>query len=116
MFSFQEYISAWLIYMACSLGLLVVFWQMTKHIPWYYLKQSLRLIAASLLLTPNLIENSTVFWSPAWLQSLLKLIFNGTDDIFSSIRILLISVLFTLLVFFVLSMIIILYKKQKSNS
>ena len=102
MFSFEEYLWGWGIYLLSAIALLVVFWRLTKAIPWFYFKQCLRLISATLLLTPAIIEDTTYFWSPAWVQGFLQLVFAGTEGFMPIGRHLLIAVCAVLIIYLVI--------------
>ena len=104
MFSFEEYLWGWVIYLVASVGLLMAFWRITRYITLIYLKQSLRLIIATLLLTPALIENTFYLWSPAWMQGLLQLIFVGIDGSLPIGRYLLIAVCAVLILYLLILM------------
>lgn len=79
MFTAEEYITGWCIYLVAVLGLLVLFWVITRDLPWHHLKQSLRLIVATVLLVPGIVENAPGFLAPAWVKGILQLIFTGAD-------------------------------------
>ena len=104
MFALEEYLWGWIIYLLAAIGLLTVFWRVTQSIALIYLKQSLRLIIATLLLTPALIENTSWLWSPAWVQGLLQLIFVGMDGFLPVGRHLLIAVCAILIVYLLVLM------------
>ena len=104
MFSFEEYLWGWSIYILAVLGLLMAFWRLTRSIPWFYLKQCLRLVVATLLLTPAMVGSSNLYWAPAWIQGVLQLIFVGLDDFYPIGRLLLMVVLIAL-VFYLLTLI-----------
>ena len=79
MFTAEEYITGWCVYLVSVLGLLVLFWVVTRKLPWHHFKQGLRLGVATVLLVPAIVENSPGFLAPAWVKGLLQLIFTGTD-------------------------------------
>lgn len=119
MFSFEEYIIAWSVYLVSVIVLLAVFWQLTKRIPWLYVKEPLRLLAASLLLVPALVDGTNTFWAPAWIKGLLHLIFSGPEGFWPIGKLLLIGVLATLIVYLLLSIVVRLYqlkRKPKASS
>jgi hypothetical protein len=48
----SEYVITWAAYYAGALGVLLVWWRMTRPIPWRPLRQLLRVVLAGLLLVP----------------------------------------------------------------
>ncbi len=112
MFSFEEYVVAWLAYLVCVLGVLSVFWRITRALPWLYCKQSLRLIVASMLLVPAQVEESPLFWAPAWVKAMLVFVFSGTDELMSVGKLVLTGTLFALIVYFTLSIIMLFFRKR----
>jgi hypothetical protein len=113
MFSPQEYIIGWCLYIIAVVGLLVVFWHITRHIPWFYFKQSLRLIVAALLLLPASVEDAAAYWAPAWIKGFLQLVFGGGMEAFIPIGInLLIAALGALLTYLLLTLAIHFYLKK----
>ncbi len=113
MFSIEEYIIGWAVYLVAVIGLLAVFWRMTRSIPWLYFKQSLRLVVAALLLLPATIEAMPTYWAPAWVKGLLHLIFSGVEGFWPVGRSLLIGVLFTLVVYLVLLIVTHFYQQKR---
>lgn len=112
MFSFQEYLGAWLVYIVCVVGLLAVFWRITKHLPWFYLKQCLRLTVASLLLVPAVVEGNTLYWAPAWIKGLLSLIFSGGEGFWPIGKLLLIAVIASFIIYLLLLIIQHFYRQR----
>ena len=112
MFSLEEYLWGWGVYLLASIGLLLVFWRLTRSISWLYVKQSVRLIVATLLLTPALVENTTNSWSPAWVQGFLQLVFVGTEGFIPIGRLLLLAVCIVLISYLLISIAQQLYRRQ----
>lgn len=48
----NEYLITWGLYIAAVLGVMLVWWAITRPIPWQWLKQPLRLLLTALLLVP----------------------------------------------------------------
>ena len=113
MFSFQEYLIGWLVYVAATLGVLLAFWRLTRHLPWFYAKQCLRLAVAAILLVPMTISSDSFYWAPAWIQGILLLIFEGMEGFWPVARILLLAMLLALLVYLLLELAILAYKRRK---
>ncbi|MFT6388212.1 MAG: hypothetical protein ACJAUP_001589 [Cellvibrionaceae bacterium] len=113
MFSFQQYISAWLFYIVCVVFLLAVFWRISKNIPWLHVKQCARLAVASLFLVPAIVEGTTIYWSPAWIKGLLTLIFSGQEGIFPMAKVLLTAVLASFIIYFFILMALYFYKQVR---
>jgi len=79
MLTAENYQMAWMFYLAgCALGLMV-FWRMLRALPWGEFKQLLLLSLAALLLTPVAADPEQLFLAPAWLVSMLELIFKGPE-------------------------------------
>ena len=47
-----EYVAAWSAYYLAVIGLLAVWWRITRPLPWTFLKQLLRVLVAAVLLVP----------------------------------------------------------------
>ena len=115
MFSPQEYIIGWSLYLLAVLGLLVVFWHITRPIVWVHLKGSLRLLVATLLLLPSSVENAATYWAPAWIKAFLQLVFGGFDEFLPIGKQLLIAILIVLMIYLLLLIALHLYRKRYSN-
>jgi hypothetical protein len=79
MVQFQEYGMAWLVYFLSVIGLLIVTWRLFRSIPWPYFRGIILCTVAALLLTPVLSEQN--YWAPAWLVTILELLFGGIEDL-----------------------------------
>lgn len=102
MFTFEEYLIGWLVYMALIVGVLAVFWWLTRSIPWLYFKQVLRLIVSAILLVPVQIPETDALWAPAWVVGVLELIFAGPEGFMPIGLMLLVAVAIALCVYIVL--------------
>lgn len=112
MFSAEEHLYGWLIYMAFLIGVFVVFWRLTRRIPWLYTKQAVRLIGSAVLLVPIPVQQGSVFWAPAWVVSILEFIFNGLEGFLPIGRVIIIGVLIALMVYCVLLMVFQIYRQK----
>lgn len=99
MFTFEEYVIGWLVYMGLIVGVLAIFWWLTRPIPWLYLKQVLRLIVSAILLVPVSVPETTNLWAPAWIVGALELIFGGLDGFMPIGQVLLIAISVALVVY-----------------
>ncbi|UZE97797.1 hypothetical protein [Alkalimarinus alittae] len=63
----QSYLIAWGIYLLSALGLIIVFWRMTRSIPFKDVKKVLRLVGVVLLLTPVDLGLEATWFAPAYL-------------------------------------------------
>ncbi len=61
----SEYNLAWIAYYGGALGLLLVWWRMTRILPWTPLRQLLRILVASLILVPAPIAHGMQELAPA---------------------------------------------------
>ena len=101
MFSFQEYLLGWGVYLFSVIGLLCIYWRMTCFIGWRYLRDCIRLLGAVFLLLPITIED-THYWAPAWVSVVLNIIFSELDAVWPIARLFLLILLASYLVYFVL--------------
>jgi hypothetical protein len=115
MFSFEEYIMGWGIYLFSVIALLAVFWKMTRFITWGYIKDCIRLFAAVFLLLPITIESGSYYWAPAWIKALLNIIFSNLDVFWPIARLFLIVLCSTYLIYFILSFFISLINKLRTS-
>lgn len=70
----NEYLLAWSAYGIAALGLLLVWFRITRHM-WRWLREPLRLIAAVLLLTPTIVDPAKELFAPAIAITALDLLF-----------------------------------------
>ena len=115
MFSFEEYLWGWIVYLLATLSLLLAFWRITQSIRWFYFRECLRLTVATLLLTPATIESANYFLSPAWIQGFLRLIFAGIEDFLPVGRHLLIAVCLMLFIYLVMLIALQLYRRWQAT-
>jgi hypothetical protein len=115
MFSFQEYIIGWGVYLFAVIALLFVFWRMTRFITWGYARDCIRLLGAVFLLLPITIDSSAYYWAPAWIKALLNIIFANPDVFWPIARLFILALCSTYLVYFLLSFFISLVNKGRTN-
>ena len=85
MFSFEEYLLGWFFYLAAVIGLLTVFWRITRVRPsHFHVRQLLRLSMAVLLLTPYFVDKNTHYLAPAWAVAGLDILFSEIDSFWRS--------------------------------
>ena len=61
----SEYVLAWLAYLLSAVGVLAVWWRVTRFIPWMPLKQLLRVLVAAPMLIPAPVAEGALEWAPA---------------------------------------------------
>ncbi len=61
----NEYLMTWGAYIVAVLGLLLVWWALTRPLPWLWMKQPLRILVAALLLVPAPVAADRVELAPA---------------------------------------------------
>lgn len=81
MLTTEDYLTYWAMYLIGALGLLVVWWFITKKIPNKLVKDGLRLSVAVLLLMPFPVLNHEQFWAPAVGMTFLEIIFGQNQSI-----------------------------------
>lgn len=62
-----SYIAAWLVYLLSALGLVLVFWRLTRNMRLRRTRRALRALVAVFLFTPILIEQEHQWFAPAYL-------------------------------------------------
>lgn len=77
----DDYLFTWVLYLVGAVGLLIVWWFLTKRIRIKLLKDCLRLSAAVFLLVPFPVYNQPDFWAPALGMSLLEFIFGQSQGL-----------------------------------
>lgn len=63
----SSYLMAWVIYLCSAVGLIFVFWRMTKNLKLRRTRRSLRSLVAVLLFTPINIVEGSLWLAPAYL-------------------------------------------------
>lgn len=75
----EDYVTSWVMYLAGAVGLLVVWWFITRPIGIKVVRDILRLTAATFLLVPFPVLNQEQFWAPALGMSLLEAVFGQSQ-------------------------------------
>lgn len=65
MLDYLEYTITWAIYLAGALGLIMVWWRITRPIPWYTIRQAFRVLFAAPILVPVPVLAGATDWAPA---------------------------------------------------
>ena len=60
-----EYVLAWVVYFAAAVGVMAVWWRITRYLPWLQLRQLLRVLVAAALLVPAPVSSLHPDWAPA---------------------------------------------------
>jgi hypothetical protein len=115
MFSFEEYIIGWGIYLFAVIVLLFVFWRMTRFIYWRYCRDCVRLFGAVFLLLPTAIDSGSYYWAPAWIKALLNIIFANFDIFWPIVHLFLLALCSTYLVYFLLGFVSSAFKKLRDK-
>ncbi|RLT99305.1 hypothetical protein [Ketobacter sp.] len=71
MLDFPEYLTTWIVYLLAGVGLMAVWWRLTRVIPWYALRQLLRVAVAAVILMPAPVVYGGADWAPALFVLLL---------------------------------------------
>ena len=61
----KEYLMVWGVYTLAVLGIMLVWWGMTRPIPWRWIKQPLRLMPMALMLVPAPVAADRIELAPA---------------------------------------------------
>ena len=77
----NDYLFTWILYLVGAVGLLIVWWFLTKKIRFKLIKDCLRLSAAVFLLVPFPVYNQPEFWAPALGMSMLEFIFGQSQGL-----------------------------------
>jgi hypothetical protein len=77
MFSQDEYLYGWLLYLAGALALILVGWVLTAKIRWKPLKRVIRLLGMTFLLVPWYASEELAYLAPAWIIAAFEGIFEG---------------------------------------
>lgn len=100
--SSEDYLISWVTYLVGAVGLMAVWWFITRKIRQKLIRDVLRLTAATLLLVPFPVINQEQFWAPAFGMSLLEAIF-GQSEGFSRAGIPVIIIWFFVMGFYLLT-------------
>lgn len=69
----NEYLVTWSVYILAVLGVMLVWWAMTRPLPWLWLKQPLRLLLTAVLLVPAPVAVDRPELAPAFFVYLFDL-------------------------------------------
>lgn len=69
-----DYVLAWLIYLVAAVGLLFLFWRLTKILPWRTLRDLLRVLVATVILTPVVVDANTLHIAPISVSMVVEFI------------------------------------------
>jgi len=115
MFTIEDYITGWFIYMGLIIGVLAVFWWLTRSIPWLHFKQVLRLLVSAILLAPVSVPETASLWAPAWIVGALELIFGGVEGFMPIGKVLLTAIAVALAVYIPLAVIVAVIRRKKQE-
>ena len=73
MLDYVEYLITWGVYLLATIGLMVVWWRITRPIPWQAPRQTLRMLVAATILMPAPVVYGSLEWAPALFVLLLDL-------------------------------------------
>lgn len=79
MFTQEEYIWAWTVYLIGASLFLLCWWLLSAKIKWRGLRHVSRIVVAVLFLTPWYTESQSEYLSPAWLASGIEGAFEGPE-------------------------------------
>lgn len=97
MFTQEEYLSAWAVYLFGATVLLIAWWFMTAKIRFNESRYMLRILLAVFLLVPWYTEPNGRHLSPAWMISILEGAFQGSEAFWRAGKPLLIVLLSSLI-------------------
>lgn len=75
----SSYLIAWSTYLICSIGLIFVFWRMTRNLKFRRTRRSLRAFVAVVLFTPINIVSGGLWLAPAYLVGLYDWALGNTE-------------------------------------
>lgn len=74
-----NYVLAWLFYLLAAAGSMIVFWRMTKFIPYRPVKTMLQLLFATFILVPWYIHPGSEHLAPAFVITALEIFIKKTE-------------------------------------
>ncbi len=80
MFSESEYQTVWMIYLAAAVCGWLVWWQMTRWIGWWFVREPLLVVMAVLLFTPAQVDPMERWLAPAFIVWLSDMILKTGDN------------------------------------
>ena len=100
MLDYVEYIMTWAVYLVAAVGLMAVWWRLTRFIPWQTPKQVLRVVLAALILMPAPVIYGSADWAPALFVLLLEVTVAKEADTMRAVPFLLYGLILGLLALF----------------
>lgn len=80
MFNESEYQTVWIIYLVAAACAWLVWWQITRWIKWWFVREPLWVIAAVLLFVPSRVDPAEPWLAPAFFIWLLDTLFDTGDN------------------------------------
>lgn len=77
MYTQEDYLYGWLVYLLAAAVLIVCGWMVTAKIPWGGLRGLIRLLAVVALLVPWYADADMAYLAPAWIIAAFEGIFDG---------------------------------------
>jgi len=111
----NEYMWAWVIYLAAVAVLYAVFWYFTGKIRWSEPKQLLRVVLPVFLLVPWISDPQYDFLAPAWIISVSDMLLNGVDAFWRAGLALVLALIITVLASSIVSIVLWL-RSRKHNA
>lgn len=79
MYTEQEYLYGWLVYLGGALLMVICFWVLTAAIRFRAMKTVLRLGAIAFFATPWFASEQMEYLAPAWIIAVFEVIFDGPE-------------------------------------
>src|SRR5690606_21226229 len=112
----NEYLVTWAVYYGAALGVLLVWWRMTKPIPWVPLKQLLRVLLAAAVLVPAPVDSQSVELAPALFVLLFDLLLIQEGDALRASVYLLYGVVLGLVALIIDGLIRMVWRRARANA
>lgn len=79
MLTHEEYLMAWGVYLLAASGLFFAFWQMTRSLPWLFLKRVIRVSVMVVLFMPWFSYSEQDYLAPAYLITAFEALAQGSE-------------------------------------
>lgn len=112
----NEYLVTWAVYYGAALGVLLVWWRMTKPIPWVPLKQLLRVLLAAAVLVPAPVDSQSAELAPALFVLLFDLLLIQEGDALRASVYLLYGVVLGLIALIIDGMVRMVWRRVRANA
>lgn len=112
----NEYLVTWAVYYGAALGVLLVWWRMTKPIPWVPLKQLLRVLLAAAVLVPAPVDSQSAELAPALFVLLFDLLLIQEGDALRASVYLLYGVVLGLVALIIDGMVRMVWRRVRANA